>query len=505
MKRISRNLSYRGMIKSELPLLVNNFKRIKIYSILLIAVILSSCKTEFTRINQETVLDNISHVEDSIYYQIDSLPMLCDVLKMEKQFIDIGNCKLYCETEGKGIPMVVINGGPGGTHHYFHPWFSKATKYCRVIYYDQRGCGQSDFTPGENGYSFEQAIDDLNKLRQKLGIEKWIVCGYSYGGAVAQFYTATHPENTLGMVLIGAMPMVKDNALNGSRQNDYISSEEKQKIREIYKLYRNQQINLPQLLYNKGINGDWKRQNYYKPTKDEFIRQAYYEWVNDKDFNSSVSATVARYNFEHLFDNCPIPTLLCEGEHDLTWKADKKEIIRKNHPNAEFVLFEKSGHNIYYDEPDLFFSTLNKFVKQLPPVTDDEIQLWEKQIDKILGAQQRMFLREKTFFELIKTEGTEKATEYYKTFKAENEEKALFSESGMNVLGYFYFGKKDYETAIQLFEINRAEYPDSWNVYDSLGEAYLAIGNKEKAKENYKKSVGLNPGNANGKSILEKL
>ena len=479
---------------------------IKIYlKTLIVLLVLSSCKTKITRTNQETVLDTISHVEDSIYYEIDSLPMLCDVLGMEKQFVDIGDCKLYCEIEGKGIPMVVINGGPGGTHHYFHPWFSEAAKYCRVIYYDQRGCGKSDFNPGENGYSFEQAVDDLDKLRQKLGIEKWIVCGYSYGGAVAQFYTATHPQNVSGMVLISAMPVIKDKALNGTREHDYISHEEKQKIKAVYNLYNKHQITLQQLLYNKGINGDWKRQNFYKPTNNEFIRQSLYEWVNDNDFNSSVSATVARYNFKHLFDNCPIPALLCEGEWDLTWKAEKKDIIRKNLPNAEFVLFEKSGHNIYYDEPDLFFLTLKKFVNQLKPVPDEQIQQWKIQTDKILGAQQCLFRREANFFTLIKTAGIDKAAEYYRTFKSENKKEALFTESGMNALGYSYFKNTDYETAIKLFEMNVAEFPGSWNVYDSLGEGYLAAGNKEKAKENYEKAVRLNPDNTNGKTVLKEL
>ena len=67
------------------------------------------------------------------------------------------------------------------------------------------------------------------------------------------------------------------------------------------------------------------------------------------------------------------------------------------------------------------------------------------------------------------------------------------------------FGNKDYETAIKLFEMNVAEYPDSWNVYDSLGEAYLAAGNKKKAKENYEKSVELNPDNTNGRNVLKEL
>ena len=60
--------------------------------------------------------------------------------------------------------MVLLHGGPGGTHHYFHPTFSRAAEFSRVIYYDQRGCGLSDYAPGE-GYTIQQAADDIEALR----------------------------------------------------------------------------------------------------------------------------------------------------------------------------------------------------------------------------------------------------------------------------------------------------------------------------------------------------
>jgi Tfp pilus assembly protein PilF len=53
--------------------------------------------------------------------------------------------------------------------------------------------------------------------------------------------------------------------------------------------------------------------------------------------------------------------------------------------------------------------------------------------------------------------------------------------------------------------LNVEEFPESWNVYDSLAEAYLKIGDKQKAKENYKKSVELNPENTNGIQMLNGL
>lgn len=91
----------------------------------------------------ESVLDKKVHVEPEIITTIPSVPRWCDRLNLKKQRITVGDAALYVEEEGKGTHLVLINGGPGGTHHYFHPWFSRAKKYARVIYYDQRGCGLS--------------------------------------------------------------------------------------------------------------------------------------------------------------------------------------------------------------------------------------------------------------------------------------------------------------------------------------------------------------------------
>ena len=85
------------------------------------------------------------------------------------------------------MPVVLLNGGPGATHHYFHPWFSRAKDFARVIYYDQRGCGLSDYNPGA-GYSVFQAVEDLEQLRRALEIDQWVVAGHSYGGYLAQQY-----------------------------------------------------------------------------------------------------------------------------------------------------------------------------------------------------------------------------------------------------------------------------------------------------------------------------
>jgi CubicO group peptidase (beta-lactamase class C family) len=81
----------------------------------------------------------------------------------------------------------------------------------------------------------------------------------------------------------------------------------------------------------------------------------------------------------------------------------------------------------------------------------------------------------------------------------------LIDESSMNQLGYVLIGMKRIDDAILVFMQNTVDYPQSWNVWDSLAEAYMDKGDKEKAIADYERSLQLNPGNTNGAEQLKKL
>jgi tetratricopeptide (TPR) repeat protein len=78
-------------------------------------------------------------------------------------------------------------------------------------------------------------------------------------------------------------------------------------------------------------------------------------------------------------------------------------------------------------------------------------------------------------------------------------------ESNMNMYGYQFLAKKNYTNAIKIFKMNVELFPESSNVYDSLGEAYMKSGNKELAIKNYKKSLDLDPKNDNAEKMIKKL
>jgi proline iminopeptidase len=323
---------------------------------------------------RESIFDRVIHLEASVITEIPDVPRLEESLGIEGRKISVGDAELWVEEEGSGVPLVLINGGPGGTHHMFHPWFGRAANFARVIYYDQRGCGLSDYEPGPDGYSVHQAMEDLEGLRKALKLDRFVLAGFSYGGFLAQYYTLHYPENVAGLVLVGASPAI-DADLGRSRQRDFMSPEEldmRQRIlAELRELapgmgWTDAEV-LALVVYNNFRNGDWKRQNYYKPSPEKMAQIALYEWVQDSNFNQVMGQSMTGIDFTGAFDANPIPTLIMEGEWDLTWGPEKKTALADNHPKGKLVVFEEAGHGIFDEDPDGFFSTLQGFVEGLKP------------------------------------------------------------------------------------------------------------------------------------------
>ncbi len=97
------------------------------------------------------------------------------------------------------------------------------------------------------------------------------------------------------------------------------------------------------------------------------------------------------------------------------------------------------------------------------------------------------------------------AVDQYKKLRNSSPDGYDFKENELNNLGYQLLQMSKTKEAIEILKLNVHEYPNSSNVYDSLGEAYMADGNNKLAIENYKKSLKLDPKNDNAKKMIEKL
>lgn len=101
----------------------------------------------------------------------------------------------------------------------------------------------------------------------------------------------------------------------------------------------------------------------------------------------------------------------------------------------------------------------------------------------------------------------EEIISFYNQAKIKHRDKYNFSEAetALNSLGYYLLQNGEIDDAIVIFKFNTTEYTESANAYDSLGEAYFTDGEIEKAKQNYQKSLELNPGNQNAADMLKTI
>jgi CubicO group peptidase (beta-lactamase class C family) len=105
----------------------------------------------------------------------------------------------------------------------------------------------------------------------------------------------------------------------------------------------------------------------------------------------------------------------------------------------------------------------------------------------------------------INEKGIAAAVAQYRDLKAKESATYNFSEAELNQLGYQLLRTGKPREAIEIFKLNVEAYPQGFNTYDSLGEAYVAINERELAKQNYKKSLELNPNNTNAVAVLKTL
>jgi len=118
---------------------------------------------------------------------------------------------MYWEACGTaaGVPLLFVHGGPGGgslPHHrrFYDPAF------WRIVLYDQRGCGRSTPAAELGNNTTAHLVADMERLREHLRIDKWLLFGGSWGSTLALLYAQAHPDRVLGLVLRGVFLATRD-------------------------------------------------------------------------------------------------------------------------------------------------------------------------------------------------------------------------------------------------------------------------------------------------------
>jgi tetratricopeptide (TPR) repeat protein len=146
---------------------------------------------------------------------------------------------------------------------------------------------------------------------------------------------------------------------------------------------------------------------------------------------------------------------------------------------------------------------INGHLKKIDPSGDQRVNMWCNTCHR--GRPRPMTLEEE-LGESYRKNGIQATLDRYTELKTKFYGRGSydFGENSLNAFGYELL-EKDVASAVQIFKLNAREFPDSWNVWDSLGESCAKAGDVKSAKENYEKSLAINPDNKNAREALARL
>lgn len=122
-----------------------------------------------------------------------------------RDWLEVGaGHRIYFEESGnpEGFPVIFVHGGPGSQSRPAHRRFFDPDFY-RVILFDQRGCGQSTPLGSLADNTTSHLIADMDRLRQHLKVERWLLFGGSWGSTLSLAYALSHADKVAGMILRG--------------------------------------------------------------------------------------------------------------------------------------------------------------------------------------------------------------------------------------------------------------------------------------------------------------
>jgi proline iminopeptidase len=274
---------------------------------------------------------------------------------------------IYYEQSGnpEGNPVVFLHGGPGGgTTPDYRRFFDPAAY--RIVVFDQRGSGASTpYAELEENTTWD-LVADIEKLREHLRIEKWVVFGGSWGSTLALAYAQTHPERVKALVLRGIF-LVRKPELEWFYQKG---------VDAVFPDFYEEYVRLIPV----EERGDMMRAYYRRLTsEDEAVRFAaakawsIFEGSTSKlfpdqklidDFGSPEKAVaLARIECHYFLNNCffdsedylienvskirHIPTVIVQGRYDMVCPMMSAWDLHKAFPEAELVIVPDAGHSAF--------------------------------------------------------------------------------------------------------------------------------------------------------------
>ncbi|HEY1261927.1 MAG TPA: proline iminopeptidase-family hydrolase [Terriglobales bacterium] len=298
-----------------------------------------------------------------------------NVYTTQSGFVDSHGALIYYTSMGQGPPLMIIHGGPGASHDYFLPYLLPLMRSNRLIFIDERGSGKSSKLEDPKQYTVANMVEDIETVRQALGLGKISLMGHSFGGVLVEAYAFKYQKNLSHLILASTFASTKELNEALARMKAAMDPKDRERLEQLE----------AEGLFGKG--GIWRQgrypdeyatlawgvgyfpyiyQNHPNPNSDPPTDNASVAWDVYREMWGSHGEFVVDGNLTEVeyVDKLPqikVPTLIIVGDHD---ESDPKmsEEMHAKIAGSKLVILPKSGHMTFVDQPERFLGEIRQFV-----------------------------------------------------------------------------------------------------------------------------------------------
>jgi len=295
------------------------------------------------------------------------------VYPVQDGFVDANGVMIYYTMVGRGEPLLILHGGPGASHDYFLPYLLPLARHHKVIFIDERGSGKSQKLEDRSAYTIENMVEDVEGVRQGLGLGKITLLGHSYGGALAQAYALKYQRNLSRLIL--ASTWSSSAALNEvfvrMKQNmapelrariDRLEAQglfgqgkpyEKNRYSNEYMIAAWGEGYFPYVYHNRPDPN-------YDPTALGEAWDLYREmWGEHGEF--IIDGNLKSVEYTDRLSAIKVPTLMVVGEHD-ECEPSLSQAMHEKIAGSKMVVLPNSGHMTFVDQTGMFIKAVDEFL-----------------------------------------------------------------------------------------------------------------------------------------------
>lgn len=281
---------------------------------------------------------------------------------------------LWTNTQGEGdIHLLALHGGPGGNHEYWEDAAEQLKKQglnVQVTMYDQLGSlysDQPDFSDPEIAkkyLTYKYFLDEVDEVREKLGLDNFYLIGQSWGGLLVQEYAVKYGQHLKGAIISSMVDEIDEyvDRVNELREKT-LSPEAVAFMKECEA--KNDYSNPKYQEYVQVMNEqyvDRKQPSKLYHLKDLGGTAVYNVFQGDNEF--VITGKLKDWHFRDQLKNIKVPTLITFGEHE-TMPIETAKTMNSLIPNSQLVTTPDGGHHHMVDNPDVYYKHLADFIRNV--------------------------------------------------------------------------------------------------------------------------------------------